>query len=170
MVSRQPCSSARTVTMSSMQPEHDKHQNVCHIDLKSILLATSNNYVLFTYPRLKWISVSRLYQYSAAVACPAIDSQKHSLRWKWSVNSIKSFSLQQKKERKKLSYKCLIRAWRLLTAHSSKSKIPSDQTSVLGPEGRGASSWEESLEWKEPWAITSGARYDGYLRGRSQGR
>lgn len=54
-------------------------------------------------------------------------------------------------------------SWRILTAHNSKSRTPRDQTSVLGPEGRGASSWEESLGWKQPWAITSGARYAGYL-------
>lgn len=32
-----------------------------------------------------------------------------------------------------------------LTAHNSKSKTPRDQTSVLGPEGKGASSCDGSL-------------------------
>ena len=51
------------------------------------------------------------------------------------------------------------------TAHISKSRTPRDQTSDLGPEGRGASSLDGSLAWKEPCAMTSGARYDGYLPG-----
>lgn len=78
------------------------------------------------------------------------------------------------KQHQQILYECNLFLWgdwwRILTAHNSKSKTPRDQTSVLGPEGRGASSWEESLGWKEPWAITSGARYDGYLGRWSQSR
>ena len=54
---------------------------------------------------------------------------------------------------------------KIRTAHISKSRTPRDQISDLGPEGRGASSLEGSLAWKEPCAMTSGARYDGYLSG-----
>ena len=49
------------------------------------------------------------------------------------------------------------------TTQSSNRRNPRDHTSVLGPEGSGASLWEGSQGRKEPWAMTSGARYDGYL-------
>ncbi len=57
----------------------------------------------------------------------------------------------------------LYKLWERTTQSSNRS-TPRDQTSVLGPEGRGASMMEGSLEQKQPWAITSGGRYDGYLR------
>lgn len=154
IVSRQPCSSARTVTISSIQPENNKQ---CVAELKSILLGKSNNKPLFTYPSSEWISASHLYQYSAAVVCPIIESQHENLRWVW--------SLQDQLGKSKIPYLMNDRfpyeEINILTANNSKSKTPRDQTSVLGPEGRGASSWDESLGWNEPWAITSGARYEG---------
>ena len=42
--------------------------------------------------------------------------------------------------------------------------IPRDQTSDLGPEGNGFSLGTWSLVLKIPCAITSGAKYDGYLK------
>lgn len=49
------------------------------------------------------------------------------------------------------------------TTQSSNKMIPRDHTSDLGPEGNGFSFgiWSEVL--KIPCAITSGAKYDGYL-------
>jgi len=46
---------------------------------------------------------------------------------------------------------------------SSNNIIPRDHRSDLGPEGRGFSQWVWSLGLPIPCAITSGARYDGYL-------
>lgn len=51
----------------------------------------------------------------------------------------------------------------LHTTQSSNNIIPMDHTSDLGPEGRGFSHWVWSLGLTIPWAITSGAKYDGYL-------
>lgn len=50
------------------------------------------------------------------------------------------------------------------TTQSSNKMIPRDQTSDLGPEGNGFSLGTWSLVLKIPCAITSGAKYDGYLK------
>lgn len=155
IVSKQPCSSARTVTMSSMQPENNRDTATWGQKHSAPLHISNNNSVLLHSPKVKMnFSLSLISMFcSSRLPC------------KWESQELETtatiIGTEESETRQNFWWNVCLIHMRLLTAHNSKSRTPRDQTSVLGPEGSGASSWEESLGWKEPWAITSGARYDG---------
>lgn len=156
MVSKQPCSSARTVTMSSIQPDNDRQYHILSpASTASTLRLTASSHSPKVKMNFSFSIISRF--------CRSLLPWNRFTASDWKVKIIQTaYNHKQLWRRSWMNFLVLRGDLRwILTAHNSKSKIPSDQTSLLGPEGWGASSCDGSLGWKQPWAITSGARYDG---------
>lgn len=75
----------------------EQQHNTSSVELKTTMLSILNNYVLCTYLRLEWISVSRLYQYSAAGVYPVTHLHKPGSKFR-------AMAL-----RRYLSYSCVMR-------------------------------------------------------------